>query len=221
MELTNRFWVAVPVEEAWTLLTDVEPIAPCLPGAQLTEVDGDEYRGVVRVKVGPVTAQNRGVAHFVERDAAARRAVLRAEGRETRGQGNAAATVTALLAPEGDGTEVSVLTDLVVTGKVAQFGRGVLADVSTKLLGQFAASLEAELAASPILPVARPAGTGSGSGSGPGAGAAPGTARRIDSAPAEPVDALGAAGAPVLRRLVPLAAAVAAVWLLLRLARRR
>ena len=149
MELTNDFRVGVPVETAWEVLTDVERIAPCMPGAQLQEVEGDEYRGVVKVKVGPVTAQYKGAARFVERDEAARKLVLRAEGRETRGQGNANATITAQLTPDGDGTAVSVVTDLTVTGRVAQFGRGVMADVSSKLLGQFVDCLENKLLASP------------------------------------------------------------------------
>lgn len=142
MELKNEFTVDVPVEEAWEILTDVARIAPCLPGAKLQEVDGEEYRGVVKVKVGPVTAEYKGSASFVEQDAGARRAVLRAQGRETRGQGNANATITATLHPAGESTRVQVVTDLAITGRVAQFGRGVLADVSAKLLGQFAASLE-------------------------------------------------------------------------------
>ncbi|TML38906.1 MAG: carbon monoxide dehydrogenase [Actinobacteria bacterium] len=141
MELTNEFTVGVPVERAWQVLTDVEGIAPCMPGAELQEVAGDEYRGIVKVKVGPITAQYKGAARFVELDERGRRAVLRAEGRDTRGQGNANATITATLVPDGDGTRVSVLTDLAVTGRVAQFGRGVLADVSAKLLGQFVSCL--------------------------------------------------------------------------------
>ncbi|HEX2039019.1 MAG TPA: SRPBCC family protein [Acidimicrobiales bacterium] len=145
MELTNEFRVSVPVERAWAVLTDVERIAPCMPGAELHEVEGDEYRGVVKVKVGPITAQYKGSATFVERDDTGRRAVLRAEGRDTRGQGNANATITATLQPDGDGTRVEVVTDLAVTGKVAQFGRGVLADVSAKLLGQFVERLEADV----------------------------------------------------------------------------
>ena len=147
MELINEFRVGVPVAEAWEVLTDVERIAPCMPGAQLQEIEGDEYRGIVKVKVGPITAQYKGAARFVEQDEAAHRAVLRAEGRETRGQGNAHATITAQLEPDGDGTNISVTTDLTITGRVAQFGRGVLADVSTKLLGQFADCLETKLLA--------------------------------------------------------------------------
>jgi uncharacterized protein len=147
VELTNDFRVGVPVERAWELLTDVEGIAPCMPGAQLQEIEGDEYRGIVKVKVGPITAQYKGVARFLERDEAAHRAVLRAEGRETRGQGNANATITARLEPDGDATNVTVVTDLTITGRVAQFGRGVLADVSAKLLGQFVDCLESKLLA--------------------------------------------------------------------------
>src|SRR5687767_10432711 len=102
MELVNEFTVAVPVDHAWAVLTDVERIAPCLPGAQLQEIEGDEYRGIVKVKVGPITAQYKGKAIFVEQDKAAGRVVLRAEGRDTRGQGNANATITATMTPEGD-----------------------------------------------------------------------------------------------------------------------
>src|SRR5205085_1467854 len=113
-----------------------------MPGAELQEIDGAEYRGVVKVKVGPITAQYKGKATFVEKDDASHKAVLRAEGRDTRGQGNANATITATLDSEGDGTKVKVVTDLAITGRAAQFGRGVMADVSTKLLGQFVDCLE-------------------------------------------------------------------------------
>jgi uncharacterized protein len=147
MELSNEFTVDVPVDEAWSVLTDLERIAPCMPGAALEEIEGDEYRGIVKVKVGPVTAQYRGKATFLERDPSAHKAVLRAEGRETRGQGNASATISATLEPSGSGTRVSVVTDLSITGRVAQIGRGVLADVSNKLLGQFVDSLESTVLA--------------------------------------------------------------------------
>jgi carbon monoxide dehydrogenase subunit G len=142
MELSNEFEVSVPIAEAWAVLTDVERIAPCLPGAQLQEVEGEEYRGVVKVKVGPITAQYKGAAHFIEKDEASHKAVLWASGRDTRGQGNASASITAELTPNGDSTHVSVLTDLTITGKVAQFGRGVIGDVSVKLLDQFVENLE-------------------------------------------------------------------------------
>jgi len=142
MELTNEFEVAVPVERAWAVLTDLERIAPCLPGAQLREVQGDEYRGSVKIKVGPITTSYEGVIRISELDVAAHRAVLKAEGRETRGQGNVASVITATLFPTDAGTKVVVMTDLTITGKVAQFGRGVLADVSAKLLDQFVVNLE-------------------------------------------------------------------------------
>ena len=142
MKIEDQFRVNVPFEQAWNVLLDVERIAPCMPGAQLQEVEGDEYRGIVKVKVGPITAQYKGAARIIEADQAAGRVVIKAEGRDTRGQGNASATVTATLVPDGEGTQVSIDTDLNVTGKVAQFGRGVMADVSSKLLGQFVTSLE-------------------------------------------------------------------------------
>ncbi len=147
MELTHEFRVAVPPAQAWAVLTDVERIAPCMPGAQLQEIEGEEFRGLVKVKVGPITAQYKGKATFLEQDEPAGRLVLRAEGRDTRGQGNANATITATLAADGDGTKVTVGTDLTVTGKVAQFGRGVLADVSAKLLQQFVTCLETKVLA--------------------------------------------------------------------------
>src|SRR5215218_6411413 len=121
MELVNDFDVDVPVDEAWVTLTDVERIAPCLPGAQLQEIEGDTYRGVVKVKVGPITAQFKGEANFVERDETNHRAVLKAAGRDTGGKGNASALITAQLEPKGDrATHVRVTTDLTITGKVAQ-----------------------------------------------------------------------------------------------------
>ncbi|HVE25885.1 MAG TPA: SRPBCC family protein [Sporichthya sp.] len=145
MELQNEFTVGVAVDKAWALLTDLEQIAPCMPGAKLEGVEGENYLGLVKVKVGPITMSYKGTASFVERDDEKYRAVLRAEGRDTRGQGNAAALITAQLEPDGDRTKVTVVTDLNITGKVAQFGRGALADVSSKLLGQFVDRLEADL----------------------------------------------------------------------------
>src|ERR1700736_1096791 len=155
MELSNDFRVGVPPAVAWSVLTDVELIAPCLPGAQLQEVEGDEYRGIVKVKVGPITAQYKGKATFLEKDEAAGRLVLRAEGRDTRGQGNANATITATLVGDGDATKVTVVTDLSITGKVAQFGRGVLADVSAKLLAQFVQNLESTVLSAQSAPKPR------------------------------------------------------------------
>ena len=216
MKIEDSFQVGVPVEQAWNVLLDVERIAPCMPGAQLQEVEGDEYRGIVKVKVGPITAQYKGAARIVEADEAARRIVIKAEGRDTRGQGNASATVTALLAAAGDHTEVSIDTDLNVTGKVAQFGRGVMADVSSKLLGQFVSCLETN-----VLAAANPTAPPSASDDpavGEAADAGPGV-RRIDAPETEAVDLMRAAGKAVAKRLVPaaLVAAVvvaAVIWLL-------
>jgi hypothetical protein len=145
MELVHEFSVPVPVEQAWQVLTDVERIAPCLPGAELTGSDGDSYQGQVKVKVGPITAQYRGTASFAEKDESKHRVVLKASGRDTRGQGTASATVTAVMVPDGSTTAVSIVTDLSITGRVAQFGRGVMGDVSARLLGQFVRNLEADV----------------------------------------------------------------------------
>ena len=130
VELTNEFRVAVPAAKTWEFLTDVERVAPCLPGATLLSVGGDEFTGAVKVKVGPITVSYKGEAAFVEKDTAAQRMVLKANGKETRGNGNAAAVVTAQLKDEGDATNVVITTDLTISGKAAQFGRGVLADVA-------------------------------------------------------------------------------------------
>lgn len=220
MELKNEFRVSVPVETAWATLTDVEYIAPCMPGAQLTEVDGDDYKGQVKVKVGPITAQYKGAARFIEKDETNHRVVLDASGRDTRGAGNAAAEVTALMTPDGDGTRIEITTDLKVTGKVAQFGRGVMADVSEKLIGQFVDCLEGKLAEA-ATPAADDAESGADDGEAPAAEAtsepAPTSSgpRRIEMPEPEPVDLLDTAGAPVAKRLAPLVI-VLLVFLLLR-----
>ena len=146
MKIENDFRVGVPIEEAWDLLTDLPAIAPCLPGAQLTGQDGDNYEGKIKIKVGPVTAEYKGSATITEKDEANRRVLLAAKGRDSRGSGNASADITALMTPDGDGTRVEISTDLKVSGKVAQFGRGVMADVSKKLLGNFAECIEHKLA---------------------------------------------------------------------------
>lgn len=137
MRLENEFIVPRPIDEAWEVLTDLERIAPCMPGAQLTEVDGEDYHGTVKVKVGPVVVQYAGVARFKERDDAAHHAVLEGKGKERTGRGMASALVTADLTEAGENTHVRVATDLTISGPLAQFGRGTIAEVSSKLLGQF------------------------------------------------------------------------------------
>ncbi|MBU3701286.1 MAG: carbon monoxide dehydrogenase [Acidimicrobiia bacterium] len=240
MELINEFDVSVPVDTAWNVLTDVERIAPCLPGAQLQEIEGDEYRGVVKVKVGPIQAQYKGKATFVERDDTAHRAVLEATGRDTRGQGNASATITAQLEPSAAGTHVTVTTDLTVTGKVAQFGRGVMADVSAKLLGQFVDNLEqtvladAATASAPVVePTAPSPAAAEPSTSGPSEtepsspspatpAAEPATGvRRIDQPEPEAIDLLEHAGSPVMKRVVPALGVAVAALIVWRIVRRR
>jgi uncharacterized protein len=156
VELNNEFRVAVPAAKVWEMFTDVERVAPCLPGATLLSVDGDDFTGAVKVKVGPITVSYKGIATYQEKDAAAQRLVLRAEGKETRGNGTAAATVTAQLKDAGDSTHVVISTDLAISGKAAQFGRGVLADVSGNLIAQFARSLEAELLGAAMSSTAAP-----------------------------------------------------------------
>lgn len=143
MQLTNEFDVSVPMDEAWRLLSDLERVGPCLPGASITGRDGDDYLGQAKIKVGPITANYKGTARFLELNEAEHRAVLTAKAREARGGGDAQALVTATLLDKGDVTHVTVITDLNLSGKIAQFGRGVITDVSAALLKTFATRLEA------------------------------------------------------------------------------
>lgn len=196
MELNNEFRVAVPAAKTWEVLTDVERVAPCLPGATLLSVDGDEFTGAVKVKVGPITVSYQGSAAFQEKDVAAQRVVLRASGKETRGNGNAAAVVTAHLKDEGDATHVVISTDLTISGKAAQFGRGVLADIASSLIGQFAQRLEADLL-----------------GDAPTTTTAPTTEAATAAAqatPADSVDLVKVMALPLAKRAAPVAAGLAA-----------
>ncbi|MDH4170040.1 MAG: SRPBCC family protein [Acidimicrobiia bacterium] len=218
MELTNDFEVKAPIDRTWAVLTDVERIAPCLPGAQLQEIEGEEFRGQVKVKVGPITANYKGAAMFVERDDSNYKAVLKGDGRDGR-NGNASALITAALASvDAETTKVTVDTDLTVTGKVAQFGRGVMADVSAKLMAQFAENLEALLeadgaegdvgAAVEQLPdLSEPV---------TAASTEPPVVRLIDSPEPEAVDLLETAGAPILKRLAPVVAVIVLILILRR-----
>jgi carbon monoxide dehydrogenase subunit G len=156
MKIDNEFTVSVPVERAWEVLTDLQEVALCLPGARLTGIEGDVYSGEIRVKVGPVISQYAGTAQFLEKDDALHRAVIDAKGRDSRGAGNASAVITLQLHGEGDRTAVTVDTDMKISGKIAQLGGGMIKEVSEKLMGQFVECLEAKLVVSP--PSESPAG---------------------------------------------------------------
>jgi carbon monoxide dehydrogenase subunit G len=165
VELQHTFSVPIPIDEAWTAFNDLERIAPCFPGAQLTSVQGDDFTGLAKIKLGPIALQYNGTGRFVERDESRYHAVIEASGKDKRGNGTASATISAHLEPGDAGTRVVVDTDLKITGRPAQFGRGVILDVSTKLLDQFAtclserlgAAAEPEPAAAAPTPAAAPA----------------------------------------------------------------
>lgn len=159
MKINNDFTVSVPIDTAWKTMLDLQKIAPCLPGAAIQEEKADgEYAGTMKVKIGPITANYKGNVKFEEADEANHRAVLEATGRDARGQGTASATITSTLTEEGGGkTKVTVETDMKLTGKAAQFGRGIAQDVAAKMLGQFADCLERELIGEQAAPAAAPA----------------------------------------------------------------
>jgi len=170
MELEHSFFIPVPPEQAWPVLLDVERVAPCMPGATVDSVDGEVIKGRIKVKVGPVALTYAGTAHFTERDEQARSITLEASGRETRGAGTASATVRSSLEDEGGQTKVVVVTTMNVTGRPAQFGRGVMAEVSGRIIEKFAANLAALLSSAPAAGVAASNGSGpAADASGPGA----------------------------------------------------
>ncbi len=234
MELTHRFTVSVAVEEAWSAFNDLSRIAPCFPGAALTSYDGERFEGLCKVKLGPISLQYTGSGHFVERDVDAKRAVIEAKGKDKRGNGTAAAAVTAQLTTTDEGTTaVEVKTDLTITGRPAQFGRGVMQDVSDRLLAQFSACVEDQLGS------ATPAETGDGGAAAsprhlaptaepetavadePAAADQPAPAASSDEADVAQLD-LGSAVVPVLaRRYAPAVLAVLAVLVVRRLVGRR
>jgi len=210
MDLQNSFVVPADIDTAWRTLLDVEAIAPCMPGATLETVDGDAFTGSVKVKLGPVNMTYGGKARFVEKDEANHRAVIEGTGKETRGSGTASAHVTCqLIAESPDRTRVEVATDLTVTGKPAQFGRGVMQDVAGRIIDQFSANLASVIADSG----ARAAAEASGE-------PAPVSAPTPLPQAADSIDLLGTAGAPVLKRVIPAVAIIAAlvgiIWLIAR-----
>ncbi len=241
--ITDSFRVDTSLETTWNTLLDIERIAPCMPGAQLQEIEGDEFRGVVKVKVGPITAQYKGTAKLDTVDEATRTIKIDASGRDTRGQGNASAMITVVMTEDKGGTKVDIDTELNITGKVAQFGRGgMMVEVSSKILKQFVESLERDVlahaeessaAASAASPGAINASASNGSGAAPSATAAgsvpassepavtpPPTLRKIDAPEAKPLDLLDAAGNSLAKRALPVAALLAILLLILRLRKR-
>jgi carbon monoxide dehydrogenase subunit G len=226
-QLINSFTVNRPIDVAWPLITDVERIAPCLPGAELQEIEGETYRGVVKVKLGAISSQFKGEAHFIERDDANYRAVIKGAGRDTGGRGNASAEITAQaqsLSPTS--TRVDVTTDLHITGKVAQFGRGIMGDVSSKLMAQFADNLNHMIDEEGLgAPAARaePAAAdapGSDATSADEASTSPEPqVRKIEGPATEPIDLMEVGGGSIVKRVAP--AIIAVIVLLLLLRRRR
>jgi carbon monoxide dehydrogenase subunit G len=241
VDLQHTFTVPIGIEEAWEAFTDIERIAPCLPGAAITGVDGDEFTGTAKVKLGPISLQYTGKGTWVSRDRDSYRAVIEAQGKDKRGNGTAGATISAHLEPEGPSTRVVVDTELKITGRPAQFGRGVIEDVGGKLLDQFAACLATRLAepapASGGAASEGAAGSGAAtastvtaaqepsmpSSSGAVAGSFPGrSADGTAGAAPEPVelDLGGVVGPVLLKRLAPVAIGlVALVWVIRRLRR--
>jgi len=233
-KLLNEFTVHRPIAETWNVLTDVERIAPCMPGAALEEIEGDIFRGVVKVKLGAISTAFKGQANFIERDDSAHRAVLKGEGRDTTGKGNASALITAKLESVDDtSTKCNVETDLHVTGKVAQFGRGIMGDVSKKLMTQFATNLNSMLD-QPAAPTNGSAGNGptkteavssdAATDAAPGASTtnapAPGV-RKINGPAAAPIELSDVAGSAILKRVLPLVGGLVLLWIIARRLRRR
>src|SRR5215212_7867764 len=188
MKINNEFTVGAPIHQAWDTMLNLKRIAPCLPGAAIQDEKGEgEYDGTMKVKIGPITANYKGTVKIEEADEESHRAVLQATGRDARGQGTASASIVSTLQEEGDGTKVSVETDMKLTGRAAQFGRGIAQDVATKMLDQFASCLEVEITggAEEGAAAAEPTGEENGSRDGsqqeeaPPPAAAEGTAGRI------------------------------------------
>lgn len=245
MELEHEFTIPVPVDRAWPVLLDVERVAPCMPGATLDSVEGDEFSGRLKVKVGPITVTYKGDARITEKNADDHAVTMEASGKEARGTGTAAATVNAQLYDEGDNTRVTVKTNFNVTGKPAQFGRGVLNDVGGKLIDRFADRLAEQLSggdgASPNGQAANggtPSAADDGSTSAVtesvpaprGSGDEPSGASAPRPAPVRPVvaaddddalDLFDIAGMPMLKRLAPVAVGILVLGVILRLILRK
>lgn len=228
MKLENEFTVDAPVDEAWGVMLDLERVTPCLPGAALTEQEGDEYRGTMTVRLGPVKQEYAGTVRIEEADEETRRAVLKADGKDRRGQGTASATITSTMTEENGGTRVKVETNMQLTGRAAQFGRGVQQDVAAKLLGQFAECLEREILGQnvpePEEPEVAPADAGTAEADGAGAEETEEPPRRRiiqQESEVEPLDLGAASYEAVMKRVAPVAAGALIAVIVLWLARRR
>jgi len=223
MELEHRFTVPASVDETWAMFNDLEKVTPCFPGAALTSVDGDDFAGTVKVKLGPVSLQYSGTGTFVERDEDTHTARFEAKGKDKRGNGTAAAKVRAVLEPDGAGTAVAVSTDLAVTGKPAQFGRGLMQDVSDKLLDRFVDCLTEKLTAEPEVEADEPVAPAQPPPAQPPPEAEPPPATARTEAPASQVALdLGSTLLPVLAKRYgpPALGLLVIVWALRRLLRR-
>jgi carbon monoxide dehydrogenase subunit G len=210
MDLENSFVVPADIDTAWTTLLDVESITPCMPGATLTSIDGDTFSADVKVKLGPVMMTFGGNGEFIEKNEATHTAVIKASGTEKKGAGTAAAVVTAVLVAEGpNSTRANIVTDLTVTGKAAQFGRGVMADVSKRLITQFAGNLEQVILARQAAPAPASTDDAAADASAETAGVDPAAAAPAQAPAVQPVlnnealDLGNAAMVPVLKRVVP------------------
>lgn len=225
MQLEHTFTVPADVETVWKAVLDPERVAPCMPGATLTEVEGQTFAGTVKVKMGPISLLYKGSGEFLETDEAARRVVIKASGKDSRGNGTAAATVTVTLRPDGGSTTGEVHTDLSVTGKPAQFGRGMISEVSGKILDSFATSLASRLAESaaedsppPKLSVVESSSTTDESPH-----ADEGVSPKLSAVPPpepEPIDLLSVAGPSVVKRAAPFVVLLFAVLVVVALRRR-
>ncbi|WP_216215981.1 SRPBCC family protein [Amycolatopsis aidingensis] len=209
MQLEHEFTVPAGIDEVWRAVLDPERVAPCMPGATLAEADGDTFRGTVKVKLGPVSLLYKGSGEFVEQDEQARKVVITASGKDARGAGTAKATVTVTLTGDGGSTKGSVVTDLSVTGKPAQFGRGMIAEVGGKILDDFASCLGEKLGAASAQPEPE---TPAAEETTP-----PAAEERSD---ADVIDLFDYAGKSVAKRIVPVAAGVAVLLVLLAVIRR-
>lgn len=233
MKLENEFTVDAPVDEAWNVMLDLERVTPCLPGASLTEQEGDEYKGKMTVRLGPVKQEYKGTVKIEEADEGDHRAVLKADGKDARGQGTASATITSTLHDEDGSTRVKVETDMHLTGRAAQFGGGMQQEVARKLINEFAACLEKEILGQNVQeepepdsePESEPA-TASANGqvdssSAESAGEQP--RRRIiqNDEDVEPLDLGAASYEAILKRAIPVVAGVVALILVLQFFRRR